>query len=247
MRCLFFCGLCIGSNLLPHSLFKLGRNCTFHKLPTLQSLLSLSLSLSFPFLGLSIYPFSTWIHTPLCLRMIILASLPLFSLLAYQILFLSGDAWVSSWVFFVVVLDFFFLFFPPPSRIAQYSHPGVWVSVYLQNIRSTSEPAGRKIHSCISITTFQTMGREKADGMEPPSPKGSMPGLFWTWKMQVRCWPRALYYTGRTVSVVRQLDLCSKTQSAIVIFFWSRWMLLLNKRPVSQSMVTSSSSFLFQP
>lgn len=197
MRCLF-CGLYIGSNLLPHSLFKLGRNCTFHKLPTLQSLLCLSLSLSFPFLGLAIYPFSTYIHTPLFITMIILASLPLFSLLAYQNLFLSGDVWFSS-QFFLVLWGFFVLlwsFFPSPQHCT-IPNPGVWVSVYLQNIRSmaaTSKPAGKKIHSCISITAFQTMGSKKADSIEPPSTK-PMPGLFWTWKMHVRCWPRALHCT----------------------------------------------------
>lgn len=93
----------------------------------------------------------------------------------------------------------------------------------------TAEPAGKKIHSCISITTCQTTGREKADGMEPPSTKESMPGLFWMRKMHVRCWPRALHSTGRIFSVVRQLDLCSRTQSTIVKFFWSRWMLLFNR------------------
>lgn len=93
----------------------------------------------------------------------------------------------------------------------------------------TAEPAGKKIHSCISITTFQTTGREKADGMEPPSTKESMPGLFWMRKMHVRCWPRALHSTGRIFSVVRQLDLCSRTQSTIAKFFWSRWMLLFNR------------------
>lgn len=170
--------------------------------------------------------------------MIIVASLPLFSLLACQIFVLFSGAWVSSWVFlrgfwfFVLFIWGFFFPFSSFPQDCTVPHPGVWVSVYLQNIRSmapTSEPAGKKMHSCISITLFQTTGREKADGMEPPSTKKPMPGLFWTWKMHVRHWPRALHCTGRIVSVVRQLDSCSRTQFTIVKFFWSRWMLLFNR------------------
>lgn len=103
VRCLFFCGLCIGSSLLPRSLFKLERNCKFPRLPSLQPFLfgchfhfSFSWSFHLSFLYL--------IHTPLYTTMMLLASPPLFFPLAHQILFIFGAAWVSSCFFFFLGL-----------------------------------------------------------------------------------------------------------------------------------------------
>lgn len=183
--------------------------------------------------------------------MIILASLPLFSLLAYQNLLLSGDAWFSSWVFLIfgvfVLLWYSFPFFPLPPALHNTSSWSLGFSISAKyEINGSHFKASWKQNTLLHQHNYVSdHGSKKADSMEPPSTK-PMPGLFWTWKTHVRCWPRALHCTGRIVSVVRKLDWCSRTEFAVVNFFLKQMDVVTQQRD-QPLMVTSSSSFLFQP
>lgn len=131
---------------------------------------------------------------------------------------------------FFVLLWYSFPFFPLPPALHNTSSWSLGFSISAKyEINGSHFKASWKQNTLLHQHNYVSdHGSEKADSMEPPSTK-PMPGLFWTWKMHVRCWPRALHCTGRIVSVVRKLDWCSRTEFAVVNFFWSRWMLLLHK------------------
>lgn len=108
VRCLFFYRLCIGSSLLPHSLFKLERNCTFPRLPSLQSFLSVCHFLSV-FLFLVFPSILSLLNSHSTVRNCDDTGLSSF-------VFSSGDAWVSRCFF---------------SWVCTVSHSGASVPVFL--------------------------------------------------------------------------------------------------------------------